>query len=462
MIYALPFTAIIEQTSAIFEDIFKGSGIDIFQIHHKSSIDETLDLDRYSEIKFLMNSFSGEINITTFYQLIFAIFGNANQDNLKFNQLKNSVIIVDEVQAIPYELRADFLEACEIISRKFGTIFILMSATMPIVGDSFIELSNLEYFREQNRYEIEYLPLKSQDDLEENIEKFAKDKNTLCVVNSVAKSQELFLKFKDKFNCYCLNGYMRDFDKERVIKTVSEKLKSGSEKVLLISTQSIEAGVDLDFEVGFREIAPISSIIQSAGRVNREFKRGVSKLFVFDSVSENENLIYGMLLSVSRELLNEIRDKSLKESELFGLSERYFQKINRQLESYLFEENMQLLEFETINKKLLNLMGDNEPKELVIIEPFEGFIKELEDELFSIQSESIDRFKKRDKTQALVKKMLPFGVNIYSSDILKFKTNLEEIKLLKNIFYLPFGTVDYDEDFGVVKFREEESNLVFD
>ena len=107
IIFALPFTSIIDQTYDVVCDIFED--IDIFKIHHKTDIDESVPKDRYSQVKFLMSSFSGEINITTLYQIIFALFGNKNRDNIKFNQFRNSVVIIDEAQAIPYAFRQDFI-----------------------------------------------------------------------------------------------------------------------------------------------------------------------------------------------------------------------------------------------------------------------------------------------------------------------------------------------------------------
>ena len=90
IIYALPFTSIIDQTYDIVAKIYKNSDILVSKAHHKTTIcEENLTQeDRYSKIKFLMESFSGEINVTTLYQLIFALFGNKNKDNVKFNQLK--------------------------------------------------------------------------------------------------------------------------------------------------------------------------------------------------------------------------------------------------------------------------------------------------------------------------------------------------------------------------------------
>ena len=307
IIYALPFTSIIDQTYDIIAKIYENSDISVSKAHHKTTIDEEnlTEDDRYSKIKFLMESFSGEINVTTLYQLIFSLFGNKNKDNVKFNQLKNSVVIIDEAQAIPYNFRKDFILLCEIISQQLGTIFIFMSATMPVIkSENFKEISNLEYFSKQDRYVIKWLDIGSEEELLEKICGTARDKNTLVVVNTIKKAQELFVKLRDKFSCFCLNGYMYDEHKRATIETIKRAINTNKDdllasKILLISTQSIEAGVDLDFDVGFREVSPISSIIQTAGRVNRHFGEIRGELYVFPEISKFTNLIYGDLQKVS-------------------------------------------------------------------------------------------------------------------------------------------------------------------
>jgi len=456
IIFSLPFTSIIDQTEEVIADIFQKSDIDIFKVHHKTSINESVDEDRYSQVKFLMSSFSGEINITTLYQIIFALFGNKNRDNVKFNQFKNSVVIIDEAQAIPYAFRKDFITLCELISQAMNTVFIFMSATMPVVGDRFKEISNREYFTEQNRYVLKWLSLENgQDTLVEKVGAEAKIKHTLCVVNTIKKAQELYLKFKDNFECYCLNGYMTDNDKKKVISIIAERLKQNDTKILLISTQSIEAGIDLDFEVGFREVAPISSIIQTAGRVNRHFGENQGILYIFDDICGYSDLIYGDLQLISKTLFGILKEKDIPENEILGLSQLYFEKINAQLEQYKIEDEVKKLEFSNIHKKIEDIMENGNFKELIIIEPYDGFIKEIEVDLLEIKKLNMDKFKQKDFTQGVVKKLLQYGVNVSKKDIDKFKTNCNKVKYLFEMLYLPYGAPEYDILYGVKKYQLE-------
>lgn len=447
IIYALPFTSIIDQTYDIVAKIYKSSDILVSKAHHKTTIGEEnlTDEDRYSKIKFLMESFSGEINVTTLYQLIFALFGNKNKDNVKFNQLKNSVVIIDEAQAIPYNFRKDFILLCEIVSQRLGTIFIFMSATMPVIkSENFKEISNLEYFSKQDRYIIKWLDIGGEDELLGKICEAASDKNTLVVVNTIKKAQELFTKLRDKFSCFCLNGYMYDDHKRATIEAVrcaidKSKVDPLASKILLISTQSIEAGVDLDFDIGFREVSPISSIIQTAGRVNRHFGEICGELYVFPEISKFTNLIYGDLYKVSGAILSDLKQKEVRESEILEISNLYFQKISNQLENLHIKSEIEKLEFENINQKIEDIMNDNY-KQTIIIEPEENFIKDFEAKIFEIKNSPNEKFTIRYLFKNHIRKLSKFSINVALKDMNKLMPNLKQINGLKDMFYLPFGS----------------------
>ena len=459
IIYALPFTSIIDQTYDIIAKIYKNNDISVSKAHHKTTIDEEnlTEDDRYSKIKFLMESFSGEINVTTLYQLIFALFGNKNKDNVKFNQLKNSVVIIDEAQAIPYNFRKDFILLCEIISQRLGTIFIFMSATMPVIkSEKFKEISNLDYFSKQDRYVIKWLDIGGEDELLEKICEAVSDKNTLVVVNTIKKAQELFTKLRDKFNCFCLNGYMYDDHKRATTNAVrcaidKNKVDPLASKILLISTQSIEAGVDLDFDVGFREVSPISSIIQTAGRVNRHFGEICGELYVFPEISKFTNLIYGDLYKVSGAILSDLKQKEVRESEILEISNLYFQKISNQLENLHIKSEIEKLEFENINQKIEDIMNGNY-KQTIIIEPEENFIKDFEARIFEIKNSPNEKFTIRDLFKNHIRKLSKFSINVALKDMNKLMLNLKQINGLKDIFYLPFGSsYFYSAEYGLKK-----------
>lgn len=469
IIYALPFTSIIDQTYDIISDIYKeNKDVLVVKVHHKTTVDDVEDKnndneddmseDRYSKIKFLMESFSGDINITTLYQLTFAIFGNKNRDNIKFNQLKDSVVIVDEFQAVPYTFRKDFIELCKIISKTLNTIFIFMSATMPYIEnrEDFKELSNLDYFQEQDRYEIKWLELGNEDEREVNliakVKEEAKSKNTLLVVNTIAKAQELFLKFRGDYKTFCLNGYMHDEQKRDVIDKVKTLMDSG-EKVLLVSTQSIEAGVDLNFDVGFREVSPISSIIQTAGRVNRHFGDKKGTLYIFDSVSKYEEAIYKDLQRITNNIIPLFKEKgSVSEKETLAFVEEYFYKIHELLEKSLVEKEINKLAFADIDKMIDQKMSEDY-KVGIIIEPSDGFIKDFEAELLEINNnKELEKFNQIAKIKDHVKTLSRYSVNVSVKEKDRLALTLVPIRGVFNLSYLPCNSVAYySDEYGVKK-----------
>ena len=467
IVYALPFTSIIDQTYDIVSDIYKDNkDVLVVKVHYKTTVDDVEDKnndnkddvseDRYSKIKFLMESFSGDINITTLYQLVFAIFGNKNRDNIKFNQLKDSVVIVDEFQAVPYAFRKDFIELCKIISKNLNTIFIFMSATMPYIEnrEDFKELSNLDYFQEQDRYEIKWLELGNEDEREVNliakVKEEAKNKNTLLVVNTIAKAQELFIRFRGEYKTFCLNGYMHDEQKRDVIDKVKTLMNSG-EKVLLVSTQSIEAGVDLDFDVGFREVSPISSIIQTAGRVNRHFGDKKGTLYIFDSVSGYENLIYGDLQKIADNMIPIFREKdSISEKEILAFVEEYFFKIHKLLEKSLIEQEINKLAFADVNSKIDKEMNEDY-KIGIIVEPSNNFIKDFEAELFEINNnKELEKFDQLARIKDHIKLLSKYQVNVGIKE--KDRLALTPIRGLSDLSYLPHNSVvQFSNEYGVKK-----------
>ncbi len=278
----------------------------------------------------------------------------------------------------------------------------------------------------------------------DKIKQSAKCKNTLVVVNTIKKAQELFAKLRDKLSCFCLNGYMYDDHKGATIEAVKcaidkSKVDPLASKILLISTQSIEAGVDLDFDIGFREVSPISSIIQTAGRVNRHFGATSGELYIFPEISKFTNLIYGDLYKVSGAILSDLKQKEVRESEILEISNLYFQKISNQLENLHIKSEIEKLEFENINQKIEDIMNDNY-KQTIIIEPEENFIKDFEAKIFEIKNSPNEKFTIRDLFKNRIRKLSKFSINVALKDMNKLMPNLKQINGLKDMFYLPFGS----------------------
>jgi len=318
-----------------------------------------------------------------------------------------------------------------------------MSATMPHIEnrEGFKELSNLDYFEQQDRYEIKWLELGDKNEREANliakVKEEAKSKNTLLVVNTIAKAQELYLRFRSEFRTFCLNGYMYDEQKRDVIDKVKNLMNNG-EKVLLVSTQSIEAGVDLDFDVGFREVSPISSIIQTAGRVNRHFgdKKGI--LYLFDSISKYEEAIYKDLQRITNNIIPLFKEKgSVSEKETLAFVEEYFLRTHELLEKSLIQDEINKLAFANINNMIDQKMSEDY-KVGIIIEPSDGFIKDFEAELLEINNnKELEKFDRFARIKDHIKLLSKYQVNIGKEEKERLTLILTPIRGVSGLFYLP-------------------------
>jgi len=333
IIYILPFTSIIDQTYEIFNKLFPNK---ITKHHYAVTFEDTQENNRaYDRWKFILNAWDEPFIISTLYQLFFALFSNKNSDNIKFQALQNTVIVLDEVQAIPFDLWKVFKSLLPVLAQKLNTTFILMSATMPILIDKTEALELVDkkaVFEEKNRYVLKYLDVNDLEILADVIiAEFKEGKSVLCVVNTIKRSKLLYKLVQETLEslgndgfslamfgakasdseqiCKCLNSYMFFEDRKEVIRTIKEKDNNNVMNKILISTQVIEAGVDLDFDVGFREFAPISSIIQTAGRVNREGKKGLSSIYIFES---KHNIYDPIMMSESRKTFLEPLQNSLE------------------------------------------------------------------------------------------------------------------------------------------------------
>jgi len=423
IIYTIPFTSIIDQSAAIFEKIFPNA---ITKHHHKSEYkteDEEGQNRDYDRAKFLTESWSEPFIVSTFYQLFFALFSNENSENIKFHSLKNSVVVMDEVQAIPHQLWSVMPQMFEKLAEKLNMTFVLMSATMPLLAKGY-ELADKElFFGKQNRYVLEFLELGEASEesklleLKEAILKSYKSgKSVLCVVNTIKNSKRLFglLKKELKEKLFCLNSYMLPSDREATIKSLKEGESNQVREKILISTQVVEAGVDLDFDVGFRELAPLSSIFQTAGRVNREGKKKEARVFVFDTLGFG---IYdkSLMQATKNHLLEKLKKLALEEKNILEIIEGYFETAKRTLgDSKNIEESIKKFDFDAIDTAIKEIFKtEDQMTESVCL----GVdLKPLEMEYFSKKDDE-DKWAQKIYKEKKFKELAPCIVNIKKKDL---------------------------------------------
>lgn len=359
IVYSLPFTSIIDQNYSEIETIMEWSigeklkrkpGVYLYKHHHLSSVllesaedndsDQSIDFSSYIKNQILHESWDSGIVISTFVQLFESLIGVRNRWLKKFHNITNSVIILDEIQNLPPEYHKLIGEVFQILAERFDTYIIFMTATQPNIIDSekATALVNTDkYFNHDifNRVNVSLLnnlkPLLLEDMLNQ-VENNHLNDSFLFVCNTKRCAIELFRKISDKAPeeaiCICLTTLQTPRDREKWIKTVKNKL-ADNKQVICISTQLIEAGVDLSFPVVYRDLGPLDSIIQVAGRCNRHGEMAnKGQLYVTSLINENNSEYAGKVYNT--ELINETRtilieqDISFDSSDFLKMAKQYF------------------------------------------------------------------------------------------------------------------------------------------
>ena len=284
IIYALPFISIIEDNAKAIKEMLTSLGITVdssvlLEDHHLanptyfvSNGEEDFEYDTAAS-QILIEGWNSELVITTFVQFFHSLVSCRNHDLRRFHKFGKSIIILDEVQAIPVKYWKLTDELIKEITEQLDCYVIFMTATKPILLSSGSEIVESSKYRQQlSRYVLDCTDLseeaKELTDFANDVLTFDfKGKRHAFVFNTISEAEEFFWSLREA-------GFAYDFTylSGRVIPKERSKriqgIKSGIYRNL-VSTQVIEAGVDVDFDVLFRDLAPLDSIVQSAGRCNR-------------------------------------------------------------------------------------------------------------------------------------------------------------------------------------------------
>ena len=293
IIIVLPFVSIIDQTAEKLKEIFNDG--DYVLEHHSNMIySDNEKEDEYNPKQLSTENWDYPIIITTNVQFFESLFSNKRSDCRKLHNIQDSIIIFDEIQTLPISVTEPTLTMLENLQQLCRCSILFSTATQPdfetrdgFSGINKIEslVENPELVFEQTRrvtyhsvndyHEIEISEL--ADIVIDNYE------SALVVFNTKKKARMFYEEIRDcqKFDHhYHLSTTMCPDHRKIVIKQIQEALEK-KEKIVVSSTQLIEAGVDMDFPTVYREIAPLESIIQSAGRCNREGKRKNGNVYLF-------------------------------------------------------------------------------------------------------------------------------------------------------------------------------------
>ncbi|MBW6535685.1 MAG: CRISPR-associated helicase Cas3' [Mariniphaga sp.] len=345
IIINIPFTSIIDQNFEVYSKILETTDTNVLLKHHHLAepvYKATENVADFYQSKFLIETWQSDTVVTTFVQLLETLLASDKAKLMKFVHLANSVILLDEIQTIPYEYWETIRKTFKILGEKFNIYFILISATQPLIftpNEDIIELvpDYKKYFHFFNRTKLIIKGKISFDDFETEIVDYVNNnptKDVLVIVNTKKVARETF-EFvcgeidTENIETYFLTTFITPYERKNIIKRI--KQKSDKQKII-ISTQLVEAGVDISVDTVFRQLSPIDSIIQAAGRANRyNEKPEIAEVFVYDieEYRKSSNYVYGNDLLIKTE--NVLKDfQIVEEKDYILLIEKYFTEVRKQ------------------------------------------------------------------------------------------------------------------------------------
>lgn len=279
VVVAVPFTSITTQNAQAYRGMFRDLGDEVVLEHHSSILNEAVADSGWRRLA--ASNWDAEFIVTTTVQLLESLFSNRPSATRKLHRLVGSVIVIDEVQSLPIDLLPAILRMLKELTLHYGVTVLLASATQPALRllEEWEDLEMVDLMPMHNVPEItervSYDPRRDDQSWDEIADELAGEPQALVIVNTTADAQRLHGLIASRSDpdrtVRHLSTRMSNADRARVLDEVTELLRAGT-PVVLVSTQVIEAGVDIDFPVVYRAMAPADSVVQSAGRCNREGK----------------------------------------------------------------------------------------------------------------------------------------------------------------------------------------------
>lgn len=297
VICAEPYTSIIEQNAQVYRDVLGDENV----LEHHSGFDfdssELADGGLGERLRLAAENWDVPVIVTTNVQLFESLYSNKTSRCRKLHNIANSVIVLDEAQMIPTKFLIPCVKALAELVKHYGCTVLLSSATQPAL-EGFFEGEGLgcteivadagSLFAELERVTYRSLGPVSDDDLAGLL---STHRQALCIVNSRKQARALFDAVRaracDSTTVFHLTTLMYPDHRARALATIRERV-AGGDPCIVVATSLVEAGVDLDFPVVYRSVAGIDSMVQAAGRCNREGKRPREESFVYLFVNADD------------------------------------------------------------------------------------------------------------------------------------------------------------------------------
>lgn len=333
VIYVVPFTSIIEQNAEVIRGIVSDLQSDTFTplIEHHSSLSPDKDTE---QSRLASENWDAPIIITTAVQFFESLFASKTSQARKLHNIANAIIILDEAQTLPVNYLRPCLRTLQEFSEHYNTTAVLCTATQPAIHyhkDDFpiglrssreIIQDPESLFDALKRVELEEIGECSDKELAKRL---LQTDQALCIVNRRRHAQELFQLLPKSADAYHLSALMCPEHRSRILEQVRKRLRQ-RQPVRLISTQLIEAGVDVDFPFVYRALAGLDSIAQAAGRCNRNGQLPkLGKTSIFRPENDKAESYFRETAQIAAQVIEQ-HDDLLSESAIHQYFDHYYYK----------------------------------------------------------------------------------------------------------------------------------------
>lgn len=339
IIYAVPYTSIIEQNAGVFREILGSENV----LEHHCNMDYE-STDELRPMQLAAENWDKPVIVTTNVQFFESLYGNTSSKCRKLHNIANSVIVLDEAQMIPNGYLIPCVSALTELIARYNCSVVLCTATQPALQRFFpdtlpwVELCPRmeEQFRFFKRASIQVVKERwTEEELEQQMkEKFKVGKQILCILNTKSAVQRLYDAVAEE-GVYHLSTFMTPVHRRAVLEAIRQTLKE-KRRCLVIATSLVEAGVDLDFQFVYRQLAGIDSLIQAAGRCNREGKRSAEESIVYVFQIEDEKVPgQEQQIDVAKQVIRKYEDVSTLDA-----VQEYFTKLYQYKGASLDKKNI--------------------------------------------------------------------------------------------------------------------------
>ena len=292
IIIAIPYTSIIVQTASVLRNIFGEENV--LEHHSMVNVSEEKTSETSLKQQLATENWDYPIIVTTNVQLFESLFSNKPSDCRKLHNIANSVLILDEAQTLPIDFLQPIIDALKTLKEVFGVSLLFTTASQPILSGEITgtiqRFKALPDIKEivpasanlHNRLKRVDLSFDTTPSTHEGIAKRMCEHNVvLCIVNTRKDAYEIYKHLPQEGLTLHLSRMMCPLHIRETIELIKDALKRKEKVIRVIATQLVEAGVDIDFPVVFRQEAGLDSILQAAGRCNREGKLDICTTYVF-------------------------------------------------------------------------------------------------------------------------------------------------------------------------------------